>query len=80
MTDTVAALQYGGKYSQEGQMDRAKHVETVDDNFLDTDWRDNVDIGVQYAFNHQEVFDTLVELRKIWDGRLGSTDMAKPSI
>lgn len=49
VTDTVADVQYEDKESQDDQIDIHQDVDTVDDNELDTDWRDNVNIGAQYA-------------------------------
>lgn len=61
-------------------MDRHKEVKTVDDNQLDTYWWINVIVGVQYAKNHQETFDTPAEFQEMWDGCLGCIGMAKRHI
>lgn len=44
-------------------MDRHKHVETSDDNELDTEWGENVNIGKQYAKTVKKILDKLTELQ-----------------
>lgn len=58
-------------------MDRNLEVETVDDEELDEDWRDNIDVCAQHDRNIQEVMETAEKLQEIWDGRLGCVDMAR---
>lgn len=61
-------------------MDRQKEIETVDDNRLDTDWRENVNIDAQYTGNRQELLDGLAKFPDRWKGRLGSRDMDRHRI
>lgn len=42
--------------------------ETVDYNALDTNWRDNIDRGVQYRYQWQEILDTRADYQQMWDG------------
>lgn len=57
--DTVKAIQYKEKDSLEDQMGTCKEVKTIDDNKLDTDWRENVNTDVHYAENPKEILDAL---------------------
>lgn len=58
-------------------MDTQEEMETVEDNMLDTDWRENISIGAQDAKNRQEMLDTLAEFQEVRDRCLGHIDMAK---
>lgn len=57
-----------------------KDVETVDENEMETDWRDNAYINVQFDIHRQEIPDTLGELQQVWDGDLGQIDMTRDRI
>lgn len=48
-TNTVSAIQYKEKESQENQIGRHEEIETPDDNKLDTAWQESVTIKMQYA-------------------------------
>lgn len=34
---------------------------------VDKEWWDNVDVGAEYAKNHQEILDTLAEWHEMWN-------------
>lgn len=71
VTDSVAAVQYKVTESGDDQMERQKEIETPDCNEMDTDWRDNVRIGVQLAENRKNTLDMFAEFQEMWNGRLG---------
>lgn len=47
---------------------------------MDTEWQDNVNIGLQYADHRQEILDRRAELQRMWDGCLSCIEMAKHGI
>lgn len=47
-------------------MYRQKELQTVDENELDTDQRENFNIGAQYANHRQEIVDKLTETQQVW--------------
>lgn len=49
-------------------MDSHKEVVTIDDSGMDTNWRDNNNIGVQYAKNRPIILDTLAEFSIVIHG------------
>lgn len=57
-------------------MNRHKRVDTVDDNWLKTDWQENINIGAQEAENRHKDLEKLAEFQQMWNGRLGRIDMA----
>lgn len=61
-------------------MDSCKKAETVDEIECHTDWRDSVNIGIQYGGHRKDILHKLPEFRQMWDGHLCGTDMAKDSI
>lgn len=55
--------------SWEDQMEACEEVETVNDNELDKEWRENVNIGARYVEIRQKVLDKVAEFQEMWDGR-----------
>lgn len=59
-------------------MGRHREIGTVDYNKLDTDSRDNANIGADYARNRQEILDMLAKFHEMEDVRLGCILIGKP--
>lgn len=76
-TASVAAVHYKERESKELQMDRHEHVETVDSEAFQTDWKEQRNMAQSYDGYKQDILKVLEEFEHKCDGRLGRVGITK---